>query len=179
MRMALGTGLVIWLAAVATAAAWRPPAPQLPDPDAQSVWAFLEQQDYESWELFPGTTPYHPGPEPHGALLTTRVNDLALDAVRAGDDHMPVGAMIVKENYAADRSLEAVTVMFKTRPGYDPDHHDWFWMKRAPDGAIGAQGRVDTCINCHDSGTDYVREWDFAPAQAPPATGVSITPVIR
>jgi len=133
------------------------------DTTAEAVWAYLLEENYpEEWSFWPDRSPYYEGMEPHGALLNTYLNDLAvagLTAVRddPSRDDLPFGAVLVKENYAPDSTLAAITVMMKVE-GYDPQHHDWFWMKRLPDGTVEASGRVEGCIDCH---SDASRSWDY------------------
>ena len=123
-----------------------------------AVWEWLEQQSYQSWPRFPGTSPNYEGSRPHGARLTTYVNNVALDALRTGSAALPVGSFIVKENYTSDRMLDSVTVMYKPSEDYNPDAGNWFWLKRLADGEIEAAGRVTSCQECHaQSDRDYVR----------------------
>lgn len=132
--------------------------PKWPKPEAASVWSYVESHDYrENWSYWPGKSELYQGQEPHGALLTTYVNDLAKDALTDRADKMPRGAVIVKENYGPDKQLGAITVMYKAEQGYNPEHNDWFWMKRLPDGTVEAAGRVDSCQACHGSSQrDYL-----------------------
>ena len=133
----------------------------LPEPNAQSVWSYLESAPYTDWTLFPGTSRFQPGRSPHGALLITYVNDTARTALtrRTGPfppGPLPDGSIIVKENYTPDRTLDAVTVMYK-RAGYNPEHGDWYWLKRAANGNVDAEGMVVGCQNCHSAAArDYV-----------------------
>ena len=133
----------------------------LPAPNAQSVWSYLESAPYTDWPLFPGTSRFQPGMSPHGALLITYVNDTARTALmrRTGPfpaGPLPDGSIIVKENYTPDRTLDAVTVMYK-RAGYNPEHGDWYWLKRAANGNVDAEGMVVGCQNCHSAAArDYV-----------------------
>ncbi len=49
-----------------------------------SVWDYLKKEGYaKNWKMWPGTTPMYQGPEPHGAFLTTYVNDVALKSIGA------------------------------------------------------------------------------------------------
>ena len=133
----------------------------LPAPNAQSVWSYLESAPYTDWTLFPGTSRFQPGRSPHGAMLITYVNDTARTALtrRTGPfppGPLPDGSIIVKENYTPDRTLDAVTVMYK-RAGYNPEHGDWYWLKRAANGNVDAEGMVVGCQNCHSAAArDYV-----------------------
>lgn len=133
-------------------------APAQPDTTAAGMWTYLTEQNYrQSWAHWPGKQPMYEGTEPHGMLLATYVNDLALDALTNAAGSMPQGAIIVKENYAPDSTFAAATVMFKAPAGYNPEHNDWFWMKRNADGTVEAQGRAPMCQACHgQSEHDYV-----------------------
>jgi len=115
--------------------------------------AYLDEVDYQAnWSLWPDSTEKYPGEDPHGALLTIRMNTAAFDAVGGT---MPNGAIIVKENYSPAGDLGATTVMYK-KAGYNPDHNDWFWVKELADGTIEKEGMVMGCQDCHVDGTDYV-----------------------
>ena len=83
------------------------------DTTGAAIWAHLQQSDYRSnWTLWPGKGELYTGQEPHGMLLTTYLNDLALQALSSGASSMAPGSIIVKENYMPDSTLAAVTTMF-------------------------------------------------------------------
>ena len=70
------------------------------DTTGAAIWAHLQQSDYRNtWTLWPGKGELYTGQDPHGILLTTYLNDLALQALNSGASRMPPGAIIVKENY--------------------------------------------------------------------------------
>jgi hypothetical protein len=125
----------------------------LPGPDAEKLNDYIiKYNPYRSWSLWPGKGRLYKGPKPHGELLTTFVNDAALVAIRKRAT-MKDGAIIVKENYSADKEFKALTVMYKIK-GYNPRAGDWFWAKYAPDGSVQASGKVEGCINCHGARRD-------------------------
>ncbi len=133
-------------------------AQELPEATAEAVWAFLEATDFRnSWELWPGKGEKYEGSEPHGALLTTYVNAPALQAVTDLAGELPVGSVVVKDNFMPDGTLGASTVMYKVE-GYNPEAGDWWWAKFMPDGSVDmdgmAQGRVEGCIGCHAGKAD-------------------------
>ena len=108
--------------------------------------------------MWPGKDARYQGSNPHGALLTTYVDGIALAALNSGAPiSIPAGGFVVKENYMPDGSLDAVTVMYKA-PGFNPEFNDWWFMKRMADGSIAAVGRPDGCQNCHigASANDYL-----------------------
>ena len=113
--------------------------PELPDTTEASLLAYLDEVDYQgNWDLWPNSTEKYPGEDPHGALLTIRMNDAAFNAVGGA---MPDGAIIVKENHTPAGDLAAITVMYK-KSGYAPEHGDWFWLKNTTDGSDDRAGRA-------------------------------------
>jgi hypothetical protein len=129
----------------------------MPDTTATALWAHMEESGYTGWATWPGKGKLYVGTEPHGMLLTTYVNDLAMDAITNRAGGMSAGAIVVKENYMPDSTLAAVTVMYKVA-GYNPDFNDWFFVKRLADGTVEASGRVGMCQGCHaqEAGNDYL-----------------------
>jgi hypothetical protein len=124
-------------------------AREMPDTTAEAVWAYLEARDYQSWPLWPGTSELYTGVEPHGMLLTTYANGVAMESLEAGaPGDIASGGIVVKENYMPDGTLAAVTVMYKVE-GYNPEHQDWWFLKRLADGTVEASGRVAGCQGCH------------------------------
>jgi mono/diheme cytochrome c family protein len=125
-----------------------PPPATTVGADAAKLYDFITKQSpYTSWQLWPGTTKFYTGRAPHGALLTTYVNDIAASSVQS-QNGMANGSIIIKENYMSDKTLAALTVMYKIT-GYNPAAGDWFWADYTPAGAVQASGKVDMCIGCH------------------------------
>jgi Cytochrome P460 len=123
-----------------------------------SVWDYVKKQAYaKNWKMWPGTTPMYQGPEPHGAFLTTYVNDVALKSIGAKKGNFADGAIIAQDNFSKDKKLKFISVMYKVK-GYNAKEGDWFWAQYKPDGRIEAEGKVDECIKCHvaQKGNDYV-----------------------
>lgn len=71
---------------------------------------------------------------------------------------MPNGAIIVKENFTADGTLDLVTVMFKA-DGFNPDNNDWFWAKVKANGEVDAAGQLQGCQACHGARRDNDFIW--------------------
>lgn len=125
-----------------------------PDTTAEAVWAYLQEQSYQDeWEMWPEKERYYEGVEPHGALLSTYLNSIAMDALAGNASELPARSMIVKENFTPDSTLAAITVMYKV-PGYDAENQDWWWLKRTAAGEVEASGRVEGCISCHGTASD-------------------------
>ena len=90
--------------------------------------------------------------------LTTYLNPAAYDALGSKAGIMPDGAVVVKENYTPEGSFAANTVTYK-KPGYNPDHNDWFWLKLLAGGTVEKEGMVEGCQTCHGGAkdNDYIR----------------------
>lgn len=124
-----------------------------PGPDAAKLNEYIIKYDpYRAWSLWPEKGRLYKGTEPHGALLTTFVNDTAMHSIKKKKE-MADGSIIVKENYTADKKFVALSVMYKIKD-YNSEAGDWFWVKYAPDGKVDASGKVKGCIDCHSKMKD-------------------------
>lgn len=133
-------------------------SPELPAPNGQAVWDFLQESDYrQNWELWPGKGELYQGGEPHGALFTTYLNPIALDALEDLAGSIPNGGIIIKENYTPDAVFDLVTLMYKV-DGFDDEYNDWFWAKIGAAGDVQAEGKLAGCQACHGGGrvNDFV-----------------------
>lgn len=155
-NVVLRTGSLLALLLLVAACDSDPEGPdvELPAADGAELLTYLEEQDYQAnWTLWPGKGELYEGGTPHGMLLTTYLNDSALEALQDQGGAMPPGAIIVKENYTAgdEPALVAITPMYKVQ-GYNPDFSDWFWAKYdLPGPTIDAEGRVEGCQSCHQA----------------------------
>ncbi len=149
--LVLAAGIALVAAAACSSVAVRTSPGNV---SGEALWNALQSQKYaQTWNLWPGKPKLYKGREPHGALLTTYVNGPAYEAILSRQGRMPAGAIVVKENYKPDRTLAAITVMWKV-PGYNSEAGDWFWAKYAPDGTALKQGKVPGCIDCHRAAAD-------------------------
>ena len=129
-------------------------------------WNWLSHADYRHWAAPEGenANDFYPGQSPHGAFLKTHLNRIAASSAK----ELPVGSIIVKENFTKDKKLKVITVMYKTK-GYDPEHKDWWYAKYMPNGKVAMMkmknsdkamklaGKVKGCIMCHENadGDDF------------------------
>ena len=130
----------------------------LPATTGVAVWDYLQEVNYqETWDLWPGKGELYQGVEPHGMLLTTYLSPVAFVALTAKAGVIPENAIIVKENYLPDRTLDSITVMYKVAE-YNPEHNNWFFAKLSADGAVSAEGKVQSCQACHSvqRDNDYI-----------------------
>ena len=150
----LGIGLILHACTAYETKPVRVEMLSRPTASGAALWDYLKAVNYaKSWRMWPGKTPFYPGAEPHGSLLVTYVNNQAYRAIEEKKGMFPDEAIVVKENYAPDQKLAALTVMYKVK-GYDPEANDWFWATYQPDGKIQAEGKVEMCINCHGAKRD-------------------------
>jgi hypothetical protein len=109
----------------------------------------VKLKPYTDWQLYPGKGRMYQGTQPHGAFLTTYVNEAAYYSVK-DKKGMSDGSIIVKENYTADKKLDSLTVMYKI-DRYNIKAGNWFWVKYGLEGKVMASGKVEACITCHES----------------------------
>ena len=126
-----------------------------PEANGAAIIEYLNSADYQNaWQHLPGVEPLYTGQDPHGALLSTYFNAIALKAITDKAGSVPEGGIVLKENYMPDGTLAAITVMYKPAGYENPDANGWFFLKYAPDGAIEAEGMVQGCTECHSDVSD-------------------------
>lgn len=151
-------------------------APAGPDTTGEAILTWLEEARYrETWMTWPDTSVLRPDsvqlrvgsagqlhdtlpgamPAPHGALRTTYLNPIAVDALERGAHAMPPGAIAVIEEHFADSTLSGINVMVQSR-GYDPRNRDWIFARFGSAGEIEAAGRLEACQGCHVLEPDYL-----------------------
>ncbi len=135
----------------ATVTAQKTPITEIPGlaPKGDVIYKYMMDSKYtQNWKMWPGKEAFY-ATKAHGAsFMTTYVNDVALATIQGKTGKMKEDSVIVKENYDANKTLMALTVMFKEND-YDPANNDWFYAKYAPNGTIQAEGKVKACIDCH------------------------------
>ncbi|MEX2541447.1 MAG: cytochrome P460 family protein [Trueperaceae bacterium] len=157
---------------------------QQADDDAALATRYFDEINaapYTEWGFEPNVPEgYYVGVEPHGMILRTFLNEIALQDTEDGGDAFSEGAIIVKENHMPgetdisdmepqapvegfEGNLAALTYMVKI-PGYNPEAGDWFWAKTTPDGSIDAAGKAQGCIACHSQAVDNDYVFNVGPA---------------
>jgi hypothetical protein len=128
----------------------RPPA-ILPRTSRPSRFGSSHREDYRSWDRPPGYEERSPGTGPHGDQIDLFVNDVVTSTLRdsSGLSQWPVGSLIVKDGYNDSEHIY-VAVLEKGSTG-------WWWAEYYADGGVITSGQPAGCINCHSSGSDYVR----------------------
>jgi len=94
----------------------------------------------------------------HGSShMVVYANADADSAYSAGSYPLPQGSMIVAvESDQADcSSLTGYSLMFKEPLGYNAVAGDWHWQKLDAQRDVLQDGRVQECITCHASCSEY------------------------
>ena len=75
----------------------------------------------------------------------------AVGAYTLRNEQFPVGAILVKEQYADDgcTELEGFSVMKREPNGYAPGAGDWHWQRVSKGGSVELDGKLPTCTGCH------------------------------
>lgn len=140
------------------------------------LWDSYDAAPYTDWAFQPGVPEgFYVGQQPHGMVLRSYANDIAVQDVESGAATFSAGAVIIKENHMPtgvdtasmenqdpvtgfEGDLAAWTYMVKV-PGYAPDGGDWFWGRIAADGSVMAGGTPAGCVGCHGGVAD--NDWVF------------------
>jgi hypothetical protein len=121
------------------------------DAGARDLLARVRADQYRIWDRAPGFEQRKSSNAPHSDAVDIYVNDIVAEvlALREHDGKWPLGAIIVKDGFAGS-DLELTAIMEKRADG-------WYWAEYDSDGDPDYSGHPDICINCHTSGSDFVR----------------------
>ena len=105
----------------------------------------------------------HPSLGPHqklGLPVKVFINDILAESLKNENDEHPLGSVVVKEMYDADKNPAGWAVMAKTHDISDGGN-GWFWYEVTDSSdadKIAAIGNgVEGCVSCHTIGKDMVR----------------------
>jgi hypothetical protein len=98
-----------------------------------------------------------------GASIRVFANEIATRPYLDGDDPLPVGSILVKEEYdgsACEEDGEIVRwrAMRKEEPGFDDEDGDWHWQWVASGGTVRFDDK-STCIGCHSAPVCLARDY--------------------
>jgi hypothetical protein len=118
---------------------------------ARDLLQKIEANRYRTWERAPGYETRRPSNAPHSEAVDIYMNDLVSEVLALAEPlaSWPVGSIIAKDGFDGS-DLELIAVMEKRTDG-------WFWAEYDSDRDPLYSGRPDVCIDCHESGSDYVR----------------------
>ncbi len=115
---------------------------------ASQFWTYLLSNNYKHWSPSPGETSdyfasrFEDGKRsstesPHGVWLKTYINRTSISNTKTFSN----GSVIILENYRVDKSLQSISVMYRT-PGFNPEANDWYWINYEPDGSVSESAAV-------------------------------------
>jgi hypothetical protein len=121
------------------------------DKGARDLLARVRADQYRTWDRAPGFEQRKSSNAPHSDAVDIYVNDVVAEvlALREHDGTWPEGALIVKDGFAGSE-LELIAIMEKRGDG-------WYWAEYDSDGDPDYSGHPDICLDCHKSGSDFVR----------------------
>ncbi len=146
MRKLLLSSVAIFVLVVPTlSSATEPPRPAV-------LWHEIQALQ-KSHSLMLESKPYQLGSRSVDVYTIDLANSAENDAIRKAGGitkvkRYPNGALVVKENFDANRKLTGVTAMLKL-DGYDKTDRDWVMAAYKPNGQVVAYGKVQACISCH------------------------------
>lgn len=92
--------------------------------------------------------------EHDGVNIRVWANDIALAAYLAEADELPVGSVIIKEEFAggtcdSDDDLTLISAMRKEDPGFDSEDRDWHFQEVTPSDRRVVNNSKTDCTECH------------------------------
>jgi len=98
-----------------------------------------------------------------GVSIRVLANDVGAQAYLNGENPLPVGSVILKEEYngsscSDDSALRLISVMRKESPGFDVDDGDWHWQEVTPQREVINDFKTN-CIGCHDDAECLSRDY--------------------
>lgn len=121
------------------------------DGGARALLAKVRADPYTSWDRAPGYESRRASSAPHADAVDIYVNDRVAEVLALGtpSQRWPVGSIVAKDGFDGS-DLELIALMEKRADG-------WFWAEYDSDGDPLYSGRPEVCLDCHASGSDYVR----------------------
>lgn len=145
-NLAVGLGLgIVALAGVGCGDNQEPEA-------ADSFWTRIQASDYPSWSRAPGYEARQPSSAPHGDSVEIYVNPVIQAVITDAKPlaEWPLDSWVIKAGYDGDDALFLVASMEKRSDG-------WFFAEYDEAGSAAYSGKPDLCLDCHSSGSDYMR----------------------
>ena len=115
--------------------------------------------------------------EHNGAMIRVLTNDIATEPYRRNQNPLPVGSIVVKEEYdgldcSNDAELKRWTAMRKEMPDFDPADGDWSWQRvEAPARQVSCNTKTCpgfVCLTCHKQPACLARDYMCAQDTTPP-----------
>lgn len=128
------------------------------DPEgASALLKRLQTEDYRSWTRPPGWESRKKAASPHSDEVEIYVSSAVVDVLtrKVAAKTWPVGSIVVKDGFKAGRH-DLTAVMEKREDG-------WFYAEFGSDGTPLFSGQPSVCVQCHETGADFIRAFGFPP----------------
>lgn len=125
------------------------------DPEGgRALLARIREENYRAWQRAPGYDVRRPSRAAHGNAVDIYVNGVVASAL-AGPalNAWPVGSIVAKDGFRSDQHI-LTALMEKRSDG-------WYWTELDGAGEPQASGHPSSCIDCHASGSDFVRAFSL------------------
>lgn len=107
------------------------------------------------------------GIEHGGVMIRVLANSIAAEPYRRLENPLPVGSVVIKEEYdgvdCSEADLFRWTAMRKEAPGFDPDDGDWSWQRLdAPSRQVTCNDKGCPgfpCVACHRAPACKARDY--------------------
>ena len=128
----------------------------LTDTSEKGIEDFLALNTFQDWDLHQDK-PIETN-APHGEFTQTFINETAEKALRAGDQTMPVGSILVKIMYQQDAKTEfGRALMVKTASNKGNSNWTWYEGFASPSRSPFYGPGLSLCTGCHSNvGNDFV-----------------------
>lgn len=119
---------------------------------ARALLARVQADNYRSWDRAPGWEQRKPSTGAHAKAVDIFVNDRAAEGLATESERgpLPEGSIIVKDGFGDSDELRLTAMMQKRNDG-------WYWAEYSASGDPSFSGHPDICLNCHRTGTDFIR----------------------
>jgi hypothetical protein len=121
------------------------------DAGSRKLLVEITDEKYREWYRPPGWEERVLSDAPHGDSVDIYVNAVVEEVLTRGEaaSEWPLGSLIVKDGFNGESQVYTA-VMEKREDG-------WYYAEFDSAGDPYFSGRPSLCINCHASGSDYVR----------------------
>jgi hypothetical protein len=120
------------------------------DEGARQLLARVRAERYRDWARAPGYETRRPSRAAHGDFVDIYVNEVIAQVLASEKQTLwPTGSVIVKDGFEGSEQ-QLTAVMEKRSDG-------WYWAEFDETGTPNYSGHPNVCIDCHRSGSDFVR----------------------
>ncbi len=143
---------------------------ELPKPEADSIWKYINQDSpFTGWAFWSD----HQGTQDGTAHAPKHKIYTNEQATNSKTPPLHNKSILVKYNLTPADEVKTVAVMYKVKD-YNPAVGDWFWAEYKPTGEVVTSGKGEKCLSCHkaEADNDYIVGHSFEGLPKPEAKAV-------